>query len=86
MTALACDCVCGQQERSRVASTVDVAVQFHHHPGGMASCLVPRLTSGSGNLTNHHYAPLQALKISLEIIIIDDDCDDDDDNDDGDND
>merc|ERR1712210_448184 len=26
MTALACDCVCGQQERSRVASTVDVAV------------------------------------------------------------
>ena len=28
MTALACDCVCGQQERSRVASTVDVAVQL----------------------------------------------------------
>jgi len=26
MTGLACDCVCGQKERSRVASTVDVAV------------------------------------------------------------
>ena len=28
MTGLACDCVCGQKERSRVASTVDVAVKF----------------------------------------------------------